>query len=102
MGALVILIADTNTDQDNVTDAGLKAFSAALGSSSTITTVALKCKYERLVRWYPWVSVLMCMRVCVCVWSVCILNVDEEWMLAVGHSIMFLGRVCVRVLNGWV
>ena len=29
----------THTDLDKVTDAGLKAFSAALGSSTTITTV---------------------------------------------------------------
>ena len=39
----------THTDLPEVTDAGLKAFSAALGSSTTITTVTLQCKYERLI-----------------------------------------------------
>ena len=36
----------THIGFDKVTDAGLKAFSAALGSSTTITTVELDCKYE--------------------------------------------------------
>ncbi len=36
----------TYTGLDNVTDAGLKAFSAALSSSSTITTVTLQGKYK--------------------------------------------------------
>ena len=40
----------TPTALENVTDAGLKAFSAALGSSSTITTVMLSGKYKRLVK----------------------------------------------------
>ena len=39
----------THTDLEHVTDAGLKAFSAALGSSSTITTVTLQGKYKWLV-----------------------------------------------------
>jgi hypothetical protein len=39
----------THTGLDQVTDAGLKAFSAALGSSTTITTVTLHRKYKRLV-----------------------------------------------------
>ena len=39
----------TRTGLENVTDAGLKAFSAALGSSSTITTVTLGGKYKWLV-----------------------------------------------------
>ena len=39
----------THTELDEVTDAGLKAFSAALGSSSTITTVELKGKSECLL-----------------------------------------------------
>ena len=39
----------THTGLENVTDAGLKAFSAALGSSTTITTVELKSKSEWLV-----------------------------------------------------
>ena len=39
----------THTDLDKVTDAGLKAFSAALGSSSTITTVKLNGKSEWLI-----------------------------------------------------
>ena len=38
-----------HTDFEKVTDAGLKAFSAALGSSRTITTVELSGKSERLV-----------------------------------------------------
>ena len=67
MGALVVLIADTNTGRDNITDAGMKAFSAALGSSSTITTVKLWCTYECLVCWHEWVRVLMCMFVWACV-----------------------------------
>ena len=33
----------------SITDAGLKDFSAALGSSSTITAVKLSCKSEWLV-----------------------------------------------------
>ena len=32
----------THTDLEKVTDAGLKAFSAALGSSTTITTVDVR------------------------------------------------------------
>ena len=36
----------THTDLDKVTDAGLKAFSAALGSSTAITTVTLRSKSE--------------------------------------------------------
>ena len=39
----------THTELEQVTDAGLKAFSAALASSSTITTVTLECKHEWLV-----------------------------------------------------
>ena len=39
----------SHTGLGKVTDAGLKAFSAALGSSTTITTVELGCKYEWLV-----------------------------------------------------
>ena len=34
-----------NTGLDKITDVGFKAFSTALGSSSTITTVKLACKY---------------------------------------------------------
>ena len=37
-----------NIVQDDVTDAGLEAFSAALGSSSTITTVELESKFKCL------------------------------------------------------
>ena len=36
----------SHTDLEKVTDAGLKAFSAALGSSTTITTVMLYSKSE--------------------------------------------------------
>ena len=39
----------TYTALDEVTDAGLKAFSAALGSSTTITTVTLSSKHKWLV-----------------------------------------------------
>ena len=39
----------THTGLDKVTDAGLEGFSAALGSSKTITTVKLSCKSEWLV-----------------------------------------------------
>ena len=39
----------TRTAVEKVTDVGLKAFSAALGSSTTITTVDLECKSEWLV-----------------------------------------------------
>ena len=40
----------THTGLEKVTDAGLKAFSATLGSSTTITTVNLQCKYKWLVK----------------------------------------------------
>ena len=39
----------THTGLDNVTDAGLKDFSAVLGSSTTITTVELGGKQLRVV-----------------------------------------------------
>ena len=45
----LVLIADAHTGLGNVTDAGLKAFSAALGSNTTITTVMLTSKSEWLV-----------------------------------------------------
>ena len=48
----------THTDLDNVTDAGLKDFSAAVGSSSTITTVELAGKCEWLVCSYEWARAL--------------------------------------------
>ena len=59
-----------NIVQDDVTDAGLEAFSAALGSSSTITTVELESKFKCL-------------------------DVDDECLLAVDRSIR--SRVCVCV-----
>ena len=43
------VIMHTHTDLGKVTDAGLKDFSAALGSSTSITTVTLAGKYEWLV-----------------------------------------------------
>ena len=52
----------THTGLDQVTDAGLKAFSAALGSSTTITTVKLEGKWSMC--WHAWGRVLVCMRVC--------------------------------------
>ena len=54
-GWVALLVGDridcchTYTDLHKVTDTGLKAFSAALRSSSTITTVTLHGKYECLV-----------------------------------------------------
>ena len=42
---VLVLIADTHTDLENVTDAGMKDFSAALASSSTITEVTLDGKF---------------------------------------------------------
>ena len=62
IGWVVLLVGSridcchTHTGIDQVTDDGLKAFSAALGSSTTITTVTLNC--------YEWARVLLCMRVC--------------------------------------
>ena len=53
-----------HTDFYQVTDAGFKAFSAALASSSSITEVELRCKFEWLVCWYEWGRVSVCMRVC--------------------------------------
>ena len=48
----------THTGLNKVTDAGLKDFSAALGSSSTITTVSLGCKSEWLASClYEWARV---------------------------------------------
>ena len=63
----------THTGLPSVTDAGMKDFSAALGSSSTITTVTLSCKSEVVVS-------------CSCEWSrVCVLvmelNSKSEWLL---------------------
>ena len=40
----------THTALHKITDAGMKAFSAALGSSRTITTVELDGKYAWLVK----------------------------------------------------
>ena len=54
----------THTDVEKVTDAGLKAFSAALGSSTAITTVGLYGKSEWLACSYQWVHAWGCMRVC--------------------------------------
>ena len=39
----------THTDFEQVTDAGMKDFSAALGSSTSITTVTLQGKSEWMV-----------------------------------------------------
>ena len=55
----------THTGLYKVTDAGLKAFSAALGSSTTITTVWLDGKY----------AFLTCCCTCGRVWSVSELGV---------------------------
>ena len=52
VGCVALLVGDridschTQTGLGKVTDAGLKAFGAALGSSTTITTVTLKGKSE--------------------------------------------------------
>ena len=53
----------SHTGLDEVTDAGLKAFSAALASSMTITAVTLGGKCECLVCSYEWARVLLCMQV---------------------------------------
>ena len=74
----------SHTDLEKVTDAGLKAFSAALGSSSTITTVTLMGKSELLSCSYERSHVLLCMRVCsvcVCV-CVCVRCVCDVCMYA--------------------
>ena len=47
---LTLIAGHTHTDLDKVTDAGLKTFSAALGSSTSITTVKLACKSDWRVR----------------------------------------------------
>ena len=46
VGAGLVDCWHTNTALTNITDAGLKNFGAALDSSSTITTVKLRSKYE--------------------------------------------------------
>ena len=52
------MIAVIPTDLSKITDAGLKDFSAALGSSSTVTTVTLSCKSEWLASWsHEWARV---------------------------------------------
>ena len=61
---IFIYILGHPTGFDHVTDAGLKVFSAAVGSSWTITTVALDGKCECLVCLHEWTHVLVCMRVC--------------------------------------
>ena len=60
----LIVRAHTHTDLQKVTDTGLKAFSAALGSSTTIIKVELDSKYECLACLYECVHVMLCMRVC--------------------------------------
>ena len=82
-----------HTGLDQITDLGLTAFSVALGSSTTITTVTLSSKYEWFVCWYDWARVLVCMRVCsVGVVCVFVLDVHDKWMFQVY-------RVCM--LGGW-
>ena len=46
----------THTGLYGVTDTGMKAFSAALGFSSTITTVILSCKSEVVGVVFVWVD----------------------------------------------
>ena len=43
------MLANAHTGLDKVTDVGLKAFSAVLGSSTTVTSVTLDSKYAWLV-----------------------------------------------------
>ena len=59
---LVLMTCHSHTGM-KMHDAGFKAFSAGLGSSTTITAVELGGKYECLVCSYEWVHVLVCMRV---------------------------------------
>ena len=90
----------THTGLRKITDAGLKAFSAALGSSTSITTVELCGKYECLVTLLsmgPCVGVHpgvfgRCVDVMVC--SVFVWEVHDEWMLAAGRTSRLLGRGC--------
>ena len=85
---------DSHTGLYKVTDAGLKAFSAALGSSTTITTVTLGGKSECLACSYEWVHAWVCMRVfsvCVCEYGVYVWEVHGEWTLVTS---MLLGRGC--------
>ena len=58
-----MLIADTHahTGLHNITDAGLKHFSDAVASSSTITAVSLAGKSYWLVCWHEWDRALVCM-----------------------------------------
>jgi hypothetical protein len=103
----------THTVVPNVTDAGLKDFSAALSSSSTITTVLLYSKYEWLlcvcmsgpVRWCACgvcsVEGWVCVCVCVCViFGKC---TTSALMLAPGRTRWLLcGCVWVALLVGLV
>ena len=69
VGWLVLLVGAridcwrSHTVLEGVTDAGIKDFSAALGSSTTITTVEL-CGKSGWYRWHELGRVLVCMRVC--------------------------------------
>ena len=60
----MIYMRDSHTGIDKVTDDGLKAFGAALGSSTSITTVTLVGKYECLACSYECVHAMLCIRVC--------------------------------------
>ena len=92
----------TQTELGDVTDVGLKAFSAALGSNSTITTVKLKSKSEWLIVSMSGLVVsmsgAMCLCACGCVRSehglwcgVYVLEVHGECMLAPGWTGRLLG-----------
>ena len=83
----------------DITDAGLKDFSAALASSTTITIVVLHGKFAWLVCSYEWSLVLLCMYVCGCGcgvawWRVVYMfvwGVHDEWILAPGRTSRLLG-----------
>ena len=91
------MLTHAHTGLDEVTDAGLKAFSAALASSMTITAVTLGGKCECLVCSYEWARVLLCMRVCsvsVWMWWCGVCEVHDECMLAPGRTSKLLGCGC--------
>ena len=89
-----------NTELPKVTDAGFKDFSAALGSSTTITTVELIGKFKWLVYSYGWFIVLLCIRcgvVCV-VWVYALVGSARRVDVGAGPH-QQVARVWV--LGGW-
>ena len=106
-----VLIADTRTHTalKKVTDVGLKDFSAAVGSSSTITTVQLISKHGRVWSVSAWGMVCVCVHTCVFVWVVVMVVVVVVTMvmvmmrLLVVHSerILALSRTSWLLCGCW-